>query len=195
MSVAVLYTMPRSVYHDLPGVECWGVDRDARGYPGPHPVVAHPPCTAWGRYWRHAGDRPGMDSGCGASAVRAVRRFGGVLEQPAHSRLWQSQHLPRPGDGPDLWGGYSVAIDQVDWGHPARKPTWLYCVGVELPPMPPAGTPTHCIDSKPGRSTRPDRLHEVPKRWRSATPRRLAEWLVEAARTADRKALGEGGRC
>lgn len=47
VDVAALYIDPRGVYPQLTGVDCWGPDRDARTYDGPHPVVSHPPCGPW----------------------------------------------------------------------------------------------------------------------------------------------------
>jgi hypothetical protein len=52
--IAALYVEERGVYSGLEGVDVWGVSRDARRYAGPYPVVAHPPCERWGRYW-HGG--------------------------------------------------------------------------------------------------------------------------------------------
>jgi hypothetical protein len=66
--------------------------RDAsRLYAGPHPVVAHPPCQRWGKLWagqplwiKRTGIRKikGDDDGCFASALAAVRKWGGILEHP-----------------------------------------------------------------------------------------------------------------
>ena len=45
--VAVLFARADSVYKTLPGVDVYDIERDARTYDGPWPVVAHPPCTRW----------------------------------------------------------------------------------------------------------------------------------------------------
>ena len=49
-TIAALYVDPKGCYSGLEGVEVWDETRDARGYDGPWPVVAHPPCERWGRY-------------------------------------------------------------------------------------------------------------------------------------------------
>ena len=87
--IAALYVDPKGAYANLPGVELWDKQRDARLYAGPHSVVAHPPCGRWcklaalveARY----GHKRGEDGGCFAAALAAVRAFGGVLEHPAFS--------------------------------------------------------------------------------------------------------------
>lgn len=113
-----------------------------------------------------------------------MRRFGGVLEHPKESTLFDHCGLPKPGDAPDAWGGYTLAVDQFHFGHRARKPTWLYIVGVEreqLPPIPQRrGVPTHCI--RPSKAY--PRLPSVTKAEREHTPEPLSRWLVEVARRA-----------
>jgi hypothetical protein len=49
--VAALYVERKGVYSKLEGVELWPEDRDARRYIGTLPIVGHPPCARWGRYW------------------------------------------------------------------------------------------------------------------------------------------------
>lgn len=49
--IAALYVARGGCYFGLPDVDPWGEERDARKYAGPWPVVAHPPCERWGRYW------------------------------------------------------------------------------------------------------------------------------------------------
>lgn len=144
--IAALYVDESGPYVGLPGVDVWGVSRDARLYPGPWPVVAHPPCERWGKYatggpaapGRH---RKGDDGGCFVSALAAVRRWGGVLEHPAYSRAWEAYGLRRP---PSSGGwvpaddayGWTCQVDQGHFGHPAQKATWLYAVSVHLPELP-----------------------------------------------------------
>jgi hypothetical protein len=88
-------------------------------------------------------------------AVAQVREFGGVLEHPAHSQLWRVEgiELPKPGDLPDRFGGTTTEVTQVEWGHVARKRTWLYCMRTApVPPPPfPGREPTHwCSGFRPG---------------------------------------------
>ena len=48
-TVAVLFARSDSIYKALPGCDVYDIERDARRWPGGAPVVAHPPCRAWGR--------------------------------------------------------------------------------------------------------------------------------------------------
>lgn len=49
--IAALYVETDGAYFGLEGVDPWDEARDARKYAGPWPVVAHPPCQRWGRFW------------------------------------------------------------------------------------------------------------------------------------------------
>ena len=138
--VAALYVERGGCYYGVPGVDPWDAARDARLYFGAAPVIAHPPCERWGRYWRGAPgkpahDRPGDDGGCFAAALASVRRWGGVLEHPATSLAWRAFDLPAPAsDGSwgaeDAHGGRSCYVEQGRYGHRAIKPTLLYAVRV-----------------------------------------------------------------
>lgn len=190
--VAALFVDARGVYSTLPGVDVWGVERDARLYTGTARVVAHPPCQRWGRYAaggpsHHGKFTPGDDGGCFAAALAAVRRCGGVLEHPAVSLAWATHGLSKPpkagswmpaGDGI----GWTCHVEQGHYGHLGQKPTWLYAVGIvcsslrwgpssppELPP-PPCGTTRGWVE-------------RLSKRRRAATPVEFAELLVALARS------------
>ena len=143
--IAALYVEADGNYFGVPGVDLWDETRDARLYTGPHPVVAHPPCQRWGRYWHGAPNNPhqyrlGEDAGCFAAALTAVRNYGGVLEHPAHSKAWDFFGLTRPKmrEGwvkADGFGGWTCQVEQGHYGHISRKQTWLYAVGVTLPEL------------------------------------------------------------
>lgn len=124
--VSVLYVDPRGPYPKLVA-DWWDEKRDARLYAGPNPVVAHPPCGPWGAL-KHL--YKGAEHDCAPRAVEQVRTFGGVLEHPEGSALWRHCYLPHVGARDSY--GFTVQIDQCDWGHVARKPTWLYVVGGNL---------------------------------------------------------------
>jgi hypothetical protein len=143
--IAALFVERGGVYWDLPGVDAWDEQRDARLYPGPHPVVCHPPCERWGRYWSGGPSakvrrRKGDDGGCFLSALESVRRWGGILEHPEASHAWRIFGLcapPRHGGwvNADFLGGWTCCVEQGHYGHRARKATWLYAVGTELPSL------------------------------------------------------------
>lgn len=143
MTVAALFVDPQGAYANLLGVDLWDEARDARLYPGPWPVVAHPPCNKWSplayiNQRRLPGYFIGDDGGCFEAALLAVRRFGGLLEHPALSLAWKRYDLPRPSRG--SWqaappGRWVTEVDQGTYGHRARKRTWLYVQGAEPAPL------------------------------------------------------------
>lgn len=117
--------------------------------------------------------------------VEQVREFGGVLEHPKNSRLFAHLGLPLPGSEPDAFGGYTVEVDQLHWGHVAHKRTWLYLVDVpdefvKRPPPFPARQPTHDLMGGRGRNSKAKRegLREASKELRRRTPIAFAEFLV-----------------
>lgn len=187
--VAVLFARSDSVYKTLPGCDVYDIGRDARTYDGPHPVVAHPPCRAWGNFAMFAKPRPD-ERNLARLSVALVREFGGVLEHPAGSKLWAAQSLPTT--GADQYGGWTLTIDQNWWGHRAQKRTRLYIVGcapTEIPTMPLKLGRAECVVGDVGRATTGDDRPEVGKAEREHTPPDLAVWLVELARRcAERKA-------
>lgn len=133
-TVAALYVERGGVYWNLPGVDPWDEQRDARLYAGPHPVVAHPPCQRWCRFAKGIekvhGYKVGDDGGGFEAALNAVRTWGGVLEHPAHSLAWAEFGLPVPyksgGWVTNIGGGWAAYVEQGRYGHPMRKATWLY---------------------------------------------------------------------
>jgi hypothetical protein len=144
-AVAALFVAKGGCYFGLDGVDPWDEERDARKYAGPYPVVAHPPCERWGRYWSGGPSAKvrrtkGDDGGCFASALAAVRAYGGVLEHPEASHAFATHGLKAPAwragwleadDGQ----GRVACVAQGNYGHRARKLTWLYAVADDLPEL------------------------------------------------------------
>ncbi|MCO5338567.1 hypothetical protein [Delftia tsuruhatensis] len=205
--VAALYVETGGAYFDLPGVDPWDEPRDARRYDGPHPVVAHPPCQRWGRFWHGSTRKPhqfrmGDDGGCFASALGALRRHGGVLEHPADSHAWTHFGLrkpPRAGGwveaAPGIW---TCCVYQGHYGHIAGKGTWLLAAGMPREALP---------DLRWGKTEqrlhpRAVELHGYEKarrigmlamvggknktRIRNATPHQFRDLLLSIARSAQR---------
>jgi len=159
--IAALFVETDGCYFGLPDVDPWDIIRDARGYAGPYPVVAHPPCQRWGRM-AHGGPSapgtqvPGEDGGCFNAALRSLWKYGGVLEHPCDSKAWAHYDLVRPqrhagwvqtpgpkykiaGVDPELrrhghW--WTCYVEQGHYGHMSRKPTWLLTCGIPRDRLP-----------------------------------------------------------
>lgn len=180
--VAALYVRSDSIYKSM-GCDAWDIERDARKYNGPFPVIAHPPCGSWGRL-RMVSKASQTEKDCAIIAVSQVRRFGGVLEHPEGSTLWKSLGLPK-GNEVDKFGGWTLSVDQHWWGHKARKRTWLYIVGIsqrDIPPFSPSfTTPTHVIERSQRMRKKNIRKLVLPHGLRNSTPPQFAAWLIELA--------------
>ncbi len=140
MKLAALFVETGGCYF-APGFEPWDWFADAKRYQGPWPVIAHPPCERWGRYW---GGGPsvaipcikGDDDGCFKSALASVEKWGGVLEHPEASHAWKAFGLtkpPRTGGWIKTREGWTCCVAQGHYGHPAQKLTWLYAVTLTKP--------------------------------------------------------------
>lgn len=184
--VVALYVDRDGPYAQLVA-EFYDITRDARKYPGPLPVVAHPPCQLWVNFaalnfkrWGGEHNRPGNDGGCFASALASVRSWCGVLEHPASSKAWPAHGLRAP-DAPG-WNRVSerewvCEVWQSAYGHYARKRTWLLYNGHKAP-----------LQAKWGRAPGTHQIGwfdrnkpTLGKRAASLTPMSFAKWLVDLA--------------
>lgn len=190
-TIAALFVVTDGCYFGLDGVDPWDIVRDARKYDGPHPVVAHPPCQRWGRYWgggpsaktpRKLGD----DDGCFESALASVRRFG--LTHPLRGGGWSVA-------GDDI--GWTCCVEQGAYGHRARKATWLYAVGTELPTLTwkAAGTFSrldagfHSAAERAAAGPIRNPVKRLTERECLATPEPFRDLLISIARSSRARAL------
>lgn len=208
--IAALYVQTGGCYFGIEGVTPWDEPRDARLYDGPWPVVAHPPCARWGRYATGAPMFPGRykvgdDGGCFAAALASVRQWGGVLEHPEASLAWAAHGLfapPRSGGwvAADWRGGWTCCVEQGAYGHPARKATWLFAYGADLPSLRwgralgefvkiDAGLPAE----QRRRVIRNGVCQQLSKRQRAATPIPFRDLLISIAESAVSPSLAGGG--
>lgn len=210
--IAALFVEKGGCYYRLPGVDPWDTERDARKYQGPYPVVAHPPCARWGRYW---GGGPilhntryqktlGDDQRCFAHAIEAVIKFGGVLEHPEASHAWRVFGINRP---PRKGGwveagfknAYTCCVEQGAYGHPARKATWLFVYGVDFGNLPDLNWRAEGIfkridegfHNKKERKRKTGTLELLTKKQRLATPVKFRDVLLDIARKTQINKFGE----
>lgn len=194
MKVAALFVETNGVYYGLEDVDPWDEKRDARLYPGPDPVIAHPPCARWcklapvneARYGHKRGD----DGGCFLSGLENVRTYGGVLEHPASSYAWPEFGLKRPIRGQwsasDTPGEWVCEVSQRCYGHRAQKKTWLLYVGDSRPPdldwSLPDGPKCWISCDRPMAEMRALGIEMMSKKERSRTPIPFRDLLLNMAR-------------
>lgn len=176
-TVAVLCCAFKTPYKALPAVECFDRHLDVRTFAGGKPVVAHPPCRAWSVYTAHQSKPDPGEKELGPICVDHLRAEGGVLEHPAHSRLFVHCGLPAPGRGPGRDGLWTMEVWQAWWGYAMRKKTWLCFAGlgpedIHLP---------FALHAAGGDRRREQIMSHAQ---RSATLPAFAVWLVTTARTS-----------
>lgn len=186
--ISVLFARKDSIYKTL-DCDVWDADRDAMLWPGGNPLIAHPPCRSWGKLRHFARPREGEQEAA-LWAVQQVRQYGGALEHPCSSLLWQSAGLPHPGKR-DAFGGFTIWILQWWFGHRAAKATWIYVCGTgpsSIPSIPyRMGEATHTISYS--RRVSGTAKPEVSKAEREHTPVALARWLITIAERCNHHAL------
>jgi hypothetical protein len=169
--VSALFVSEKSIYKKL-GIDCWDINRNAALYPGPNPVIVHPPCGQWGRLRSFAKVNL-EEKNLAFIAIDFVRQYGGILEHPESSLLFDGKILPRPGCT-DQYGGFSIKINQKWFGHPCEKKTYLYFYGIQKKDMVPYpitfDLPLIKDVTKLGREKR---IH---------TPVNMALWLIANAK-------------
>lgn len=188
-TVSVLFARSDSHYKAMQGTDVWDMARDARRWPGGNRVIAHPPCRSWSMAKAFAKPVAG-ERELAPWAVDQVRRWGGVLEHPKGSALWAAAGLPAPGQR-DSFGGWTLPVLQMWWGHLAEKPTLLYIVGCEpadIPDIPLVlGQAPRVLFNRRGlRSGMPGFRTECTRAMREHSPPEFASWLVELARRCHR---------
>lgn len=184
--LAVLFARKDSIYKSFSNCDVFDIERDAKNFLGGVPVIGHPPCRAWGKLRHFARPKEG-EKELAFFCVDQIRKNGGVLEHPKHSKLWDEYNLPE-GSSIDEYGGFTLHVDQFWWGHKARKETKLYICGInrkDIPQMPLVIGEPHFVCSMSKAKHRPIKK-EIPKADRERTPPKFAAWLIDLASLCSR---------
>lgn len=185
-NIAALFVDRRGPYYDM-GLDCYDVERDARTFDFSKPAVMHPPCKRWSVLMYpllEKGYRIGDDDGMFKFSLDVLRLCGGVIEHPAHSIAWDWFDLPKPARGGwqmDMFSEFaSTEVDQGNYGHMAKKTTWLLMR--KRDPLPAldwraAGNVEYVV-----QATRRTKAREMPKKMRHITPFLFAKTLADVAK-------------
>ena len=153
MMYTALFVRKDSSYKNRDTWDVYDEDRDALTYDSSSPVVCHPPCRTWGRLSHLAHNARPNEASLALWSIEKIKENGGILEHPAGSRLF-GKHLPDVGET-DEHGGFTILVDQYDFGHVAHKKTKLYICGIDrsqLPELPPEDKTLHYCEKGKLRS-------------------------------------------
>lgn len=155
----VLFCREDSIYKKL-GCDTWTKQRNFKNYTGNEPIIAHPPCRGWGKFkWRS--NHETHERGYAIWALQYINKYGGILEHPKSSDIWNHKEVREDCKFP---------IQQSDYGHKARKDTILYIVGVSRRHLPRPGLNLGNPDGK---------IEYLSKSLREHTPIDLARYLIK----------------
>ena len=196
MKYTVLYVRKDSDYKKRKNWDCWDSERNALNFKGLEPVVAHPPCRLWGNLSHMAcrdvkitEEQKSIEKSLAVHSLTVIRKNGGILEHPSGSKLFQEFKIPDlTFDQLDLfgaadnWGGFSIEIDQYDFGHIAHKMTKLYICGLnreQLPELPNKDKSIHLCEKGLRRSICGNVRDTVrcTQKQREYTPDALIDWF------------------
>lgn len=196
MKVPVLFCETNGAYFDDRRFDPWDKQKDAFKYKVKKPVIAHPPCERWGRYWSGGPSakvrrKLGDDGGAFRFALEVVRNNGGVIEHPEASHAFKVFGLPIPDFNggwtePDEYGGRSCCVAQGNYGHRSRKMTWLYLKASSYPeliwgPTPP-GSKVSIEQSVRGSGLDRPKIKRIKPSERLATPEEFRTLLHNLVR-------------
>ena len=150
---SALFVRKDSAYKKRKHWDAYDQERNALHYNEPLPVVCHPPCRAWGRLSHMARNVRPNEKALALWSIDIIRENGGILEHPNGSKLF-GEYLPNVGET-DIYGGFTILIDQYDFGHVAHKKTKLYIKGIDreaLPTLPQKDNSLHYCEKGKLRS-------------------------------------------
>lgn len=120
--ITVLFVNPNSVYKEI-GVDCYDLVRNVNTFSWDRPVIAHPPCRQFSKI-RALSKKDYSEIDMVIKTAIHVRNYGGILEHPAGSKLWDVLNMWH-------WPGFTLSVNQHWFGFPAQKKTWLYFSGID----------------------------------------------------------------
>lgn len=148
-----LFVRKDSAYKKRLNWDVYDVDRNALNFNQNTPVVCHPPCRKWGKLAHMATKAKPQEKQLALWCIKKIRQNKGILEHPNGSKLF-GNYIPDTGEI-DKYGGFTILIDQYDFGHVAHKKTKLYICGInknDLPPLPSKDNTLHYCEKGKLRS-------------------------------------------
>lgn len=161
MRIPVLFCTPNSTYNYIAIADPYDKKRDALTWKGGNAAIYHPPCRLWGKLAHMAkADNPDYEKHLGLWSIEMVEKYGGVIEHPEGTKLFD--HVTKG-------MGFITKVNQCWFGHPFKKATMLYIVGIEPDQLP-------WINKELIHQTT---LELGPESWREKTPLLFAYWLLQ----------------